>query len=203
MKFDITKRLHEVDDLLARNDNPRHRAILKNYIRHANLEVCGLWKGILAPDMMVPHPVYRFHTPGKGLRVVDGMTAVQEEYESYARLNCNVIMHGEGSIMVSDRGFMTEFVQHRFWPGSLLREQGDDIDDPHAMYLVSTTQMMSWPYDEEARVIEERVYRGTDRRIGKCDPADVITVEECREKLLPTLPPVHSPLTGLPRAEPT
>lgn len=80
-----------------------------------------------------------------------------------------------------------------------LAESSDDIDDPSAIYLVSMTQAMVWPYDEHARVISERVYRGSDRSIRKCDPSEVISMQECREKLIPTLPPVHDPRTGKPR----
>ncbi|MBK0392566.1 hypothetical protein [Ramlibacter algicola] len=196
-KFDVTKRLPEVDEALARTDNPRHIAILKNYVRHANLEVSGLWEGIVAPDMMVEHPVYVFHSH-QGMRRIEGMAAVRAEYESYEKLGNTVIYHTDGHIMVDDFGFMTEYVSHRFWPGSLLRTMGDDVDDAKAMYLVSMTQMMNWPYDERARVVGERVYRGGDRKIRECDPAEVITMQECRDKLLPTLPEVHSPFTGKP-----
>lgn len=197
MKFDITKRLPEVDVALARTDNPRHIAILKNYVRHANLEVCGLWEGIVAPEMMVEHPVYVFHSP-QGIRVLDGMQAVRDEYASYEKLGNTVIYHTDGEIFVDDGGFMTEYVSNRFWPGELLQALGDDIDDPQATYLVSMTQAMYWPYDERARVVAERVYRGSDRVIRKCEPDEVITMEECREKLLPSLPPVHCPMTGKP-----
>jgi hypothetical protein len=197
MKFDITKRLPEVDAALSRTDNPRHIAILKNYIRHANLEVSGLWSGILAENMMVENPVYVFHSY-LGVRRLEGMDAVREEYKSYENLGNTVIYHSDGHIMVDDFGFMTEYVSHRFWPGSLLRSQGDDIDDPNAIYLVEHTQMMVWPYDDRARVIGERVYRGGDRKIRKCEPSEIITMQECRDKLIPTLPAVHDPRTGKP-----
>ena len=198
MKFDITKRLPEVQEALERIDNPRHLAILNNYVRHANLEVMGLWHGIVAPDMMVPHPVYRFHSPA-GLRVIDGMEAVRKEYASYAQEGSSVIYHTEGHIAVKDDGFLTEYVAHRFWPGWVLRKNGEDIDDPDAIYLVSNTQAMWWPYDELGRVREERVYRGADRTVRKCDPEEVITAEEAREKLLPLTPPVW--VIGQPRPD--
>ena len=61
MKFDIAKRMHVVDTAIDRTTNPLHKAILENYRRHANLEVCGLWEQILVPDMTVADPVYRIH----------------------------------------------------------------------------------------------------------------------------------------------
>lgn len=189
MKFDISNRLAEVDEAIAKTDNPRHLAILNNYVRHANLEVMGLWHGIVAPDMMVEHPTYRFHSPA-GLRVLDGMEAVCNEYAQYANEGSSVIYHTEGHVAVKDDGFLTEYVTHRFWPGHRLRDMGDDIDDPNATYLVSNTQAMWWPYDDIGRLREERVYRGADREVRKCDPAEVISAEEAREKLLPLTPPV-------------
>lgn len=199
MKFDISKRLAEVYDCIDRTENPRHLAILNNYIRHANLEVCGYWHGIVAPDMMVEHPVYRFHAP-TGLRVVDGMAAVREEYQSYLDDGNTVIYHTDGHVAVKDDGFLTEYVTHRFWPGRVLRRLGEkDIDDPEAIYLVSNTQAMWWPYDELGRLREERVYRGADRRLRKCDPAEVVTLEEAREKLMPMTPPVW--VVGQPRPD--
>lgn len=192
MKFDITKRMPAVDALIAKTTNRRHWATLENYRRHAILEVCGMWEGILAPDMMVEHPIYRFHSP-KGLRVIEGMEAVRAEYLSYVSQNTTVMYHTNEHIAVSDDGFLTEYTSHRFWPGHILRQLGDDIDDPDAMYMATHTQAMYWPYDERARCIEERVYRGADRLIRKCDPGEVITVQECREKLLPGLRPVASP----------
>ena len=53
MKFDITKRMEVVDRAIEATTNPFHKAILENYRRHANLEVCGLYEKILSPDMVV------------------------------------------------------------------------------------------------------------------------------------------------------
>jgi hypothetical protein len=192
MKFNILDRAPAMEALIAKTTNKRHLAILENYRRHAILEVCGKWEGILEPDMIVPHPVYRFHTP-KGTRIIDGMDAVRAEYQMYAEQNTTVIYHTEEHCAVNDDGLYSEYVSHRFWPGRILAQQGDDVDDPDAMYEVTLTQAMFWPYDDQARVIEERVYRGNDRKVRRCPPDEVITVQECREKLLPLLRPVAKP----------
>jgi hypothetical protein len=55
LKFDLTRRWKLSIDRLM---NPRSKAILENYRRHANLEVCGLYEQILTPEMTVEHPVY-------------------------------------------------------------------------------------------------------------------------------------------------
>ncbi|RYG07300.1 MAG: hypothetical protein EON92_18660 [Burkholderiales bacterium] len=191
-KIDITQRMKVVDDLIARTTNRRHWAILNNYKRHADLEVCGMWEGILEADMMVEHPVYKFHSPA-GLRVLDGMAEVRAEYIKYATEGSSVMYHTDERITVSDEGFYTEYMTHRFYPGHVLAEQGVKVDKPDAVYLSSNTQMMFWPYDADARCAGERVYRGADRVIRLADPQEIVTLEECREKLLPTLPPVASP----------
>ncbi|MGE4239994.1 hypothetical protein [Ramlibacter sp.] len=189
MKFDILQRAPAMEAAIARTTNKRHLAILENYRRHAILEVCGLYEGILAPDMIVPNPVYRFHTP-KGTRVIEGMEAVRAEYQSYVDQNTTVIYHTQEHCAVDDDGLYTEYVSHRFFPGKVLLAMGDSIDDPDATYMATLTQSMFWPYDEEARLVEERVYRGNDRKLHRCEPDEVITMQECRDKLMPLLRPV-------------
>ena len=45
--------------LLDRTTDPLHRAILLNFWRHVHLEGAGEYRRIVAPDMIVDHPVYR------------------------------------------------------------------------------------------------------------------------------------------------
>ena len=195
-KFDIRRRMSEVNELMERTNNPLHWAILNNYVRHAILELCNEWQQIVTPDMMVSHPIYRFHEAA-GLRILDGIDAVCAEYESYARRGIAVIYHTEGRIEVGDYGFITEFVQKRFWPGKEIVKLGDVVDDLDATYLVSITQMSCWTYDDQARLIEERVYRGRDRAVRKCHPDEVISSEECRSRLMPLLPPAATPANAM------
>jgi hypothetical protein len=140
--------------------------------------------------MSVEEPVYRFHSV-KGLQVLHGMAKVRAMYAGLVDEGSTVIYHTEEHVSVADWGFSTEYKSHRFWKGSLLQAQGDDIDDLDATYLVSMTQVMIWLYDDKARMQEERVYRGSDRSLRKCDPAEVITVQEAREKLMPQIPAVE------------
>jgi hypothetical protein len=191
MKFDITERHIEVDALIERLDNPRHLAILNNYVRHANFEICALWDAFLTPDMIIDHPVYYF-AAATGTRKIDGMAEVRAEYESYERAGTTVIYHTEGDIIVNDRGFISEYMSHRFFPGSVLRGFGDDIDDPDAIYLTSTPVMMIWQFNDQLILEQERSYRGSARTVVKCAPEDVISVDECREKLVPRTPPLWS-----------
>ncbi len=56
---------------IAETDNPRHRAILKNYRLHALLEVSGRYEELLAPTMTVEHPHHRIHEGATSL-ILDG-----------------------------------------------------------------------------------------------------------------------------------
>ena len=58
-------------ELLERTSEPLHRAILLNFWRHVHLEGSGRFDEIVAPDMMVDHPVYRV-TWGAHPAVIEG-----------------------------------------------------------------------------------------------------------------------------------
>jgi len=190
MKFDITQRMRAVDDYVATLSHPRHRAMIQNYRRHAILEVTGRWEEILAPRMTVAQPHYRIHD-GAGVRVFDGMDKVRGFYRALVDEGSTVIYHTDEHVAVADWGFSTEYLCHRFWKGATLAKMGDRIDDPAATYLVSATQVMVWLFDDNALLKGERIYRGSDRVVRKCDPAEVITPQECMEKLTPLLPPLE------------
>ncbi|WP_326543661.1 hypothetical protein [Pseudorhodoferax sp.] len=187
MKLDIYKRLHAVDRLLERTTDKRHRTIVNNFLRHATLEVCGLWEGILIPEMTVEHPVYRFHTP-EGFTLYDGMDAVRRMYIGFVEEGSTVMYHTDAHVAVTDEGMFFEYVNNRYFKGAALLRQGIDVDDPKADYMSSHTNAMFWPYDERCRMIGEHVYRGNDRKIRRLDPSEVITQEDCRTHLLPRAP---------------
>jgi hypothetical protein len=191
MKIDITKRQPEVDEAIARTTNPRHLAIINNYVRHAHLEVCGWYEQLLEPDLMVEHPIYEIYN-AQGHIHLDGMAPVRNQYKKITESGATVIYHTDGQLLVNDDGFITEYMSHHFWPGQSLRAAGRDIDDPSATYLVSTPLVVAWPFDERLRVAGERAYSGPST-IRKCDPAEVITVEEAREKLGPLIPRTITP----------
>ena len=81
-------RLHEPDsELLERTTNPLHRAILLNFWRHVHLEGAGEYEKILAPDMMVEHPVYRV-TWGANPAVIEGKEGVLGSTTASAKRCC-------------------------------------------------------------------------------------------------------------------
>lgn len=191
MKYDIYKRLEAVDKLKARTSDKRHLTIINNFLRHATLEVCGYWEGILIPEMVVEHPVYNFHSP-EGHVVYDGMDAVRRMYVGFVEEGSTVMFHTNAHVAVSDDGIFFEYVNNRYFKGAALIKQGVQVDDPAGDYMSSHTNGMFWPYDERCRMIGENVYRGNDRRIRRIPADEVITQEDCRKHLLPLIPPLEA-----------
>jgi hypothetical protein len=180
----LEKQLENVDD-------PRHRAILKNYRRHGLLEVAGRYEELLAPDMTVEHPHYRLHEGGQSV-VLDGMEQVRGFYEALTAANAIVMWVADQDIAVNDHGFSGEVVFNAFVPAPMLGDSAfADIragDDSGEMYLLRRTLAFVWPYDDRCRLIGEHVYEDTaSREIVKPDPADVITAARAAELLAPEI----------------
>jgi hypothetical protein len=184
--WDLTRITAATDELLRTTENPRHRAILTNYRRHALLEVSGLYQGILTPEMTIEHPVYRL-TEGPETIVLDGLQAVGDFYAMLGREGATVMGPVDEEIVVADWGFASECMFHHFLPGRLLMGS-EDIDDPDATYVVKHVLAFHWPYDDRQRLIGEHVYEDTASRVvEKVAPADVISPQRARELLAPQL----------------
>ena len=62
MKIDPARSVAWLDDLIARQANPRHRAMAENYRAHLSAEVGGDLDAIMAT--LVDEPVYHAYTLG-------------------------------------------------------------------------------------------------------------------------------------------
>lgn len=165
----------EPDRLLDEIENPRHRAMLRNFRRHALLEIAGRWREILVPEMLVDHPVYRINEGGTSF-VLSGMDEVATFYQQMSAAGLTVFGPISENIAVADWGLAIEshFLHHL--PGRALAAQGVDIDDPDAHYELTHYMASFWPYDDDVRLIGEHIYEdATSREIVKLDPADVVT----------------------------
>ncbi|WP_330319020.1 hypothetical protein [Streptomyces platensis] len=177
---------------IAQTDNPRHRAILKNYRLHALLEVSGRYEELLAPSMTVEQPHYRIHEGGKSL-ILDGMAEVVRFYRSLIEANAQVMWVGKQDIAVNDHGFSGELEFFEFVPGAMLGETAMFSsmragDDPGDVYLAKRTLAFYWPYDERCRLIGEHVYEDSaSREFTRVDPADVISPARAAELLAPEI----------------
>lgn len=164
--------------LLDQTANPVHRAMLLNFWRHVHLEGSGQFDRIVAPDMMVEHPVYRI-TWGASPAVIEGKEGVVGFYNSVGEA---VLWNSDDWLAVADWGIADELTFHQLAAGAVLRPLGYDVDDPDGLYHVSSRQAFIWPYDERARLIGENLYEDkTSLRIERVDPAEATTPARVRE----------------------
>jgi hypothetical protein len=163
--------------LVERTTDPLHRAILLNFWRHVHLEGAGRFEEIVAPEMMVDHPVYRV-TWGANPAVIEGKEGVIAFYNSVGEA---VLWHSDDRLSVADWGICDELTFHQLAAGADLRAIGYDVDDPGALYHVSSRQAFIWPYDDRARLAGEHLYEDkTSLEIEQVDPSEAITPARVR-----------------------
>jgi len=164
--------------LLERTTRPLHRAILLNFWRHVHLEGAGDYDKIVAPDMMVDHPVYRV-TWGKNPAIIEGKAGVLAFYNSVCEA---VLWHSDDRLAVEDWGICDEITFHQLAAGSDLRLIGYEVDHADRLYHVYSRQAFIWPYDERARLSGEHLYEDkTSLCIEEVDPSQAITSARVRE----------------------
>lgn len=177
---EFTDSVAVLDDHLRRTNGPRQRAILLNYIRHGYLEVAGRYEEIFAPDMMVPHPVYHLVVGGRTV-VLDGLDHVRGFYN--AVISTRIAMWGiDEKLAVADWGFAGELTFHSMLPGAALAVEGQEVDDPQAIYVRSSRMAFVWPYTENALLIGEHIYEDlSTREVRKLSPGQEISRERVKQ----------------------
>ena len=164
--------------LVEKTTNKLHRAILLNFWRHVHLEGAGDYEKIIAPDMMVDHPVYRVAW-GESPAVVEGKEGVLAFYNSVGE---SVLWHSDDRLAVNDWGICDEITFHQLAKGADLLVLGYKVADAGKLYHVSSRQAFIWPYDEKARLAGEHLYEDkTSLKIEEVDPSEAITPARVRE----------------------
>jgi hypothetical protein len=164
--------------LLEQTTKPLHRAILLNFWRHVHLEGAGEYDKILAPDMIVDHPVYRV-TWGANPCVIEGKEGVRGFYNSVGEA---VLWHSDDRLSVADWGICDEITFHQLAGGADLEALGYNVERADRLYHVSSRQAFIWPYDERARLAGEHLYEDkTSLRIEEVERSEAITPARVRE----------------------
>lgn len=164
--------------LLEQTSKPLHRAILLNFWRHVHLEGAGDYERIVAPDMMVDHPVYRVAW-GARPAVIEGKAAVLAFYNSVGE---TVLWHSDDRLAVADWGICDEITFHQLARGADLAAVGYDVERSERLYHVSSRQAFVWPYDAHARLAGEHLYEDkTSLRIEEVAAAAATTPARVRE----------------------
>ncbi|WP_433260916.1 hypothetical protein ACQPZF_25435 [Actinosynnema sp. CS-041913] len=191
--FDVRDISTGVDAALAVVENPKHRHVLKNYRRHALLEVSGLWQDILIPTMTVEHPVYRLTERGR-TTVLDGMDEVRGLYSDIVGRGVNVFGALEEEVAVSDYGIFIEAAFAQVVRGTDPALAGEGVD-PDGTYQVSHRFAATWPY-RDGRLVGEFVYDDTGSwRVDEVPRSALLSPAEAREALAPYL--AQSPLSEI------
>ncbi|WP_242904949.1 hypothetical protein [Actinomadura terrae] len=191
--FDVREITRGVDAALEVTRDPRHRHMLKNYRRHALLEVSGFWEDILIPAMTVEHPLYRLTERGR-THVCDGMEEVRAFYREIVDNGVNVFGALEEEVAVSDYGIFIEAVFAQVVRGTDAALAGEDVD-PGGTYQISHRFAAAWPY-RDGRLVGEFIYDDTGSwRFDEVDASALMSPAEAREALAPYLE--QSPLSEI------
>ena len=212
-KFDITKLNVAVDRLLDTTENPRHRFLLQAFSRHRYLEVSGRYEEILAADMTVPDPVYRFRYTGLEFEL-RGQDQVKSLYRMWAETNqiffpeheeVAVADHfiasvatayqqvlGKGQRQAKFLSYLPTSVSSKLVERTISKtEHHPDTDDT---FLYKTSGILICPYDDRGRLAGEEVWEpdSSTAELIKVEPADVVTTEAAANLLAPLIKPLPS-----------
>ena len=175
------------EEAIRKSTNPRHRAILENYRRHALLETCLRIDELMAPDMMVEHPVY-VHSSLQGRKVFDGWNAVRHDFYGGLERGESALFRKEHEhVAVADWGFSVEQLIHNYMSGREASRRGHAVDDLDATYVESRWTAMHWHYSSDVRLIGEHVYLSPSHAFQKVDSAQLLTLADIRAVLEPII----------------
>jgi hypothetical protein len=192
-QLDIRDQNVAVEKVLEATENPRHRYLLKSYLRHRYLESAGRYQEIFAPEMTVEHPYYRFSLIGQPRFALDGREQVAAVYQHWTQTDQCIFYVEDESVAVGDHLITGRGIGYQQRLGAELAASGADVDvDVDAMYLERFQMVMVWPYDDQCRLIGEDLWEFDDaeRALIKLDPADVLTVSQARDLLDPLIEPL-------------
>jgi hypothetical protein len=161
-----------IEEKLAKTTNPRHRMMLQRLLQHARGEVEEDLEAVLAT--LAPHPVYRVWR-GPPEMNPEGAEAVRNYYihEIFGK-GRHCIESNKERIVVDDETIITEGVLRSVMWGRDARENGFDVDDLEAYYLIKYRMLVVWPFDEEVYIIGEQSYSAYPQDlIRKIDASDV------------------------------
>lgn len=175
------------DEMLKTTQDPRHQAMIKNYRRHAMLEIAGRWREILSTDMMVDEPAYRMYYMGQAL-VLTGRDQVAGFYETFDASGSTVFGPLEERMAVADWGLALESYFGHHLRGHQLQAMGIEVDDLDGYYQFEHWISSFWPYSQDCRLIGEHIYEDAGSRVlHQIDEADFVTPEKAAAALNPLI----------------
>ena len=129
MEFDQGISWRNLEERLARTDNPRHRQMLQTVIDHAKAEANGDVDGLMAT--LCDDPQYHFWSGGNDWGP-KGKEAVRAYYEDFVASGAGFFESYKTRIVVDDDNVVTESVMRQLVPGRVAQQRGYTIPDVDA-----------------------------------------------------------------------
>jgi hypothetical protein len=152
--------VRQVEDRMARTEDPRQRAMLGTVAAHLRAETAGDLAGLQAT--LIENPDYHLWADGHDYGP-KGMDAVLGYYGEVVRVKRQILEFDIERIVVDHDTVVTEGWIRAINLGSVARARGWDADDDDASYLVSQRVVIFWPFDEQGRMLGEDGYANFDR----------------------------------------
>ncbi len=176
MPVDQLRSVRQMEDRLARTEDPRQRGMLATVAAHLRAEAGSDLDGLRAT--LVDEPDYHLWADGHDYGP-KGMEAVLGYYGSVVAVKRQVLEFDIERIVVDHDTVVTEGWIHAINLGSVARARGWDVDDDEASYLVSQRVVIFWPFDDEGRMLGEDGYANFDpkqvRRLAPDELPDAYT----------------------------
>lgn len=185
-KLSLDDFMFAANQILQDDISDHHRRILNVYRQHAMLEIAGRWKEIFDPRLTVDSPEYVFAAPENYFEL-SGSDSVKWFYNSISVSGTSVRLIDNEDIVISDKGFMSEALYHIYLNGETARRWGHDVDSADGLYVESRWSCVYWKFNEEARMIGERIYPASTAKIAICEPDNFWTTANVSKILNPVI----------------
>jgi hypothetical protein len=167
--------------------DPRHQAMLKNFLRHMSLEISGRWTEFVddTDTMMAENPEYHVQLGTPTSQQFDGISGVKEFYST---IDASVWMLQSLKCAVADWGIAAQIYNTQLMDGKDILAAGMDIGievDPETTYAIEDIKIaMFWPYDEKCRLLGEDVYQlEPPLNVTECAPENRTTKKDIERSL--------------------
>ena len=157
--FDQSVIWQQLEERLAKTENPRHRQMLQTVIDHGKAEAAGDVPAMLAT--LNDDPQYHFWGQGRDWGP-KGLDAVRAYYVGFVASGAGFFESRKDRIVVDDGCVVTENAMRGIIPGAIARARGYDVDDVDGHYLVTNRVVVLWPFDESGALIGEDSYGTSD-----------------------------------------
>jgi hypothetical protein len=184
-----TEWLSWLEERIAKTDDPRHKAITRDYLSHLALEMIGDWQTVWG-KMLVEDPLYHVYAPATGIDTLTTYSGRQEVKELYSKKGIT-LSHAYGPIEATfeafDWGLASFITGTLLLDGENMIQLGFDVDRD-TRYAIELPVLNRWWYDEAATLIGEDAHQLAEPVVSKLDPVDDITPEQRLAALKPFCP---------------